>query len=463
MKRIHTVLFIVILTSAPAWATAIVSTQTEAAQNITTEHLLFTITATGEQVYTFQPSLSSLNGAAANIQFRLEHDLGNNTIVTKQEDVVCKAKWAATDTQFGCRVMGPIALKNGEKALFYCLSSNASDTSVTYVVDVVDCLAIPTGAATAASIGTIPALDGAAQTVGAALGKIADDNSGATYDSTTDSLHSVYTKINGLNNATQLIQRGEPPALTGIALTTDVTTSQGVVTGAITTAQGVITGAITTASSKGEAATAATAINSHTDTAVTAASLTLDDVWTIELSNASLGESWIINIDGTPGEAMNYVVLASVVQNNLNANYGGTSFAVTGDAGGPYRVVCTAPTAVLSAGTCTGDLTLDVEQIQTAGACTGQELLDAIYPKSTSQEVTDATDPLLTTDAFNAAAQSLNDYLAAADFATGADVTAAVSTVGGYITAIPAAIYNYLVADATTAGSFGKLWHDLYH
>jgi len=38
-----------------------------------------------------------------------------------------------------------------------------------------------------AAIGTVPALDGAAQTVGAAIAKLADDNGGADYDATTDS------------------------------------------------------------------------------------------------------------------------------------------------------------------------------------------------------------------------------------------------------------------------------------
>lgn len=42
-----------------------------------------------------------------------------------------------------------------------------------------------------AKIGTIPALDGAAQTIGAAIAKIADDNAGADFDAGTDSLQAV--------------------------------------------------------------------------------------------------------------------------------------------------------------------------------------------------------------------------------------------------------------------------------
>lgn len=40
-------------------------------------------------------------------------------------------------------------------------------------------------------IGTIPALDGAGQTIGAAIGKLADDNGGADFDAGTDSLQEI--------------------------------------------------------------------------------------------------------------------------------------------------------------------------------------------------------------------------------------------------------------------------------
>lgn len=42
-----------------------------------------------------------------------------------------------------------------------------------------------------AKIGTIPALDGAGQTIGAAFAKLADDNAGADFDATTDSLQAI--------------------------------------------------------------------------------------------------------------------------------------------------------------------------------------------------------------------------------------------------------------------------------
>jgi hypothetical protein len=46
-----------------------------------------------------------------------------------------------------------------------------------------------------AKIGTIPALDGAAQTIGAAIAKLADDNGGASFDATTDSLEKISGSI----------------------------------------------------------------------------------------------------------------------------------------------------------------------------------------------------------------------------------------------------------------------------
>jgi hypothetical protein len=42
-----------------------------------------------------------------------------------------------------------------------------------------------------AKIGTIPALDGAGQTIGAAIAKLADDNAGADFDATSDSLQAI--------------------------------------------------------------------------------------------------------------------------------------------------------------------------------------------------------------------------------------------------------------------------------
>lgn len=48
-----------------------------------------------------------------------------------------------------------------------------------------------------AKIGTIPALDSAAQTIGAAIGKLADDNAGADFDAGTDSQLAIASAVTG--------------------------------------------------------------------------------------------------------------------------------------------------------------------------------------------------------------------------------------------------------------------------
>lgn len=61
-----------------------------------------------------------------------------------------------------------------------------TDTIMAYVKQIVT--AEIAAATELAKIGTIPALDGGAQTIGAAIGKLADDNGGADFDAETDSL-----------------------------------------------------------------------------------------------------------------------------------------------------------------------------------------------------------------------------------------------------------------------------------
>ncbi|MCP4712509.1 MAG: hypothetical protein GY869_28120 [Planctomycetes bacterium] len=62
-----------------------------------------------------------------------------------------------------------------------------------------------------AKIGTIPALDGAAQTIGGAIAKMADDNGGADFDAGTDSLQEIRDRgdvawITGSGDATEAKQ-----------------------------------------------------------------------------------------------------------------------------------------------------------------------------------------------------------------------------------------------------------------
>ena len=114
-------------------------TVTESGQNITTEHLLFTHVASGEELCAVQISFSSLNAAAASIRVRLEHTLGNDTVLAYQRDVCTVTKWAAANTIAGMRLLGPVLLLDGEKLNVYGFSDNASDTSATYAAKVIDC------------------------------------------------------------------------------------------------------------------------------------------------------------------------------------------------------------------------------------------------------------------------------------------------------------------------------------
>ena len=68
-------------------------------------------------------------------------------------------------------------------------------------------------------IGVIPALDGAGQTIGAAIAKLADDNGGADFDATTDSLQAIIDDI-----SSRL-----PAALVGGAMDSDVSAMQAAV------------------------------------------------------------------------------------------------------------------------------------------------------------------------------------------------------------------------------------------
>lgn len=118
--------------------TLLISEVTESAQNITAEHLLFTATASGECMLCVQISFSSLNAAAASIYTRLEHTLADNTVLSYNQSMPIQTKFAAANTAFGLRLSDPVWLKNGEKLNVYALSTNASDTSVTYLAKVLD-------------------------------------------------------------------------------------------------------------------------------------------------------------------------------------------------------------------------------------------------------------------------------------------------------------------------------------
>jgi hypothetical protein len=157
----------------------------------------------------------------------------------------------------------------------------------------------------------------------------------------------------------------------------------------VTTSEGVITTLLGTPAQAGEAAAAATTVTNYIDTSMIA--LQKEDIFEVTLNNASIGETWKLKVDGTGGAALPYNASASAVETDLNTTFGIAVFSVTGNDGGPYRVVPVEVTITLTAGTCTGDLTLTITQTQTAGACTGQDILNAIDPKATTVNVTTST------------------------------------------------------------------------
>jgi len=78
-----------------------------------------------------------------------------------------------------------------------------------------------------AKIGTIPALDGGAQTIGAAIAKLADDNGGATYNAGEDSLNKIRDDRT-LAAADYVVVGDTIAGVTTVATTTDVTNDVGI-------------------------------------------------------------------------------------------------------------------------------------------------------------------------------------------------------------------------------------------
>ncbi len=92
------------------------------------------------------------------------------------------------------------------------------------------------------SIGTIPVLDGGAQTIGAAIAKLADDNGGADYDAGTDSLQEIRDHIADGTNLTEA--GGDGDHLTAINLPNQTMDIVGDITGDLSGSVGTVTGAV---------------------------------------------------------------------------------------------------------------------------------------------------------------------------------------------------------------------------
>lgn len=119
---------------------AIITTLTGSGKNISTEILLCSYTSVGDQVVVMQPRLLNLLNTAALITFRLEQTSATHTVLADQVDMETRAKTVITNTVYGSRWLGPVALKDGEILNLYCQSSNA-DTNTSYSVDVINVLA----------------------------------------------------------------------------------------------------------------------------------------------------------------------------------------------------------------------------------------------------------------------------------------------------------------------------------
>ena len=115
----------------------VITTITDSGKNITTRLLIGTYTSTGTTWVTMQPRLSNLNGATALITIEVDHTLANDTVLaigTKS-----KTKQNTTDTTFGfLEPIFGVLLLTGEKLKIYATSTNASDTSVTVSIPIID-------------------------------------------------------------------------------------------------------------------------------------------------------------------------------------------------------------------------------------------------------------------------------------------------------------------------------------
>lgn len=116
----------------------LLETDSGSALNITTIQATGSYTASGEKVVMAQVRLSSLNGAAALVTAKLAQTSAADAAIAPVRSQWSVMKNTATDTVFGGPLLGPVYLADGEKAVASVLSSNASDTSVTWSVEWLD-------------------------------------------------------------------------------------------------------------------------------------------------------------------------------------------------------------------------------------------------------------------------------------------------------------------------------------
>lgn len=168
--------------------------------NITAELLLATYTADVERTVIVQPRLSNLTNTAASIYFRLEHTTGADGLLACQADIMAGTKCTATNTTFGTRQSIPVTLAAGEKLKVYAKSDNASDTTASYSIAIIDATA---------SADLVAAVWGAADRTLSSFGTLVADIWGALLSSL-----GAETTIGGRIKAfiTNLVYSAPPPA-----------------------------------------------------------------------------------------------------------------------------------------------------------------------------------------------------------------------------------------------------------
>ena len=107
--------------------------------NITAEAGTAAYTAVADCLVIVQLTLTNLTNTAATISVRGRHlDASNNVLGDQRITSTSLTKTTATNTYLGYPALGPVMLLSGEKLDLQILSSNASDTNVTYSFKVID-------------------------------------------------------------------------------------------------------------------------------------------------------------------------------------------------------------------------------------------------------------------------------------------------------------------------------------
>jgi hypothetical protein len=137
----------------------------------------------------------TLNVGTGNGSHFVTIDTSADAEYTTGSDYEAKLAGITVDSQTVNAFIGSFSIQNR-----YMVGTDGANTTVpdaagTAPTAIENRQEMDSNSAQLAKIGTIPALDGAAQTIGAAIAKIADDNGGADFDATTDSLEKISGSI----------------------------------------------------------------------------------------------------------------------------------------------------------------------------------------------------------------------------------------------------------------------------